>query len=153
MNNPLGRIPRVRNRLQPPHFLRDALSTKPRFDSAQMYENEHEVGSAINSWLSSKANTTSLKREDIHFTTKLATNSSYDAARASIRQSLKLSGMGHIDLFLLHSPYGGKHKRLECWKAVEDAIEDGEIKAGGVSNFGVKHVCSRPRRWNGTLAR
>jgi len=119
------------------------------FDSAQMYHNEKEVGTAITSFLSSKANTSALKREDIHFTTKLSSNTSYEAARKSIKNSLKQSGLGYIDLFLLHSPYGGKAKRLECWKAVEDAIDDGEVKIGGVSNFGVKHLQelldSRPR--------
>ncbi|KAI9815111.1 MAG: hypothetical protein M1827_002954 [Pycnora praestabilis] len=105
-----------------------------------MYDNEHEVGHSILTFLSSKSNEGGLKREDIHFTTKLASNTSYDAARRSIKQSLKKSGMEYIDLFLLHSPYGGKAKRLECWRAVEDAIEDGEIKTGGVSNFGVKHL-------------
>lgn len=50
---------------------------------------------------------------------------------------------------MLHSPYGGKTARLESWRAVEDAIEEGEVKIGGVSNFGVKHikelVASKPR--------
>lgn len=105
-----------------------------------MYRNEREVGSAILAFLSSPSNTSSLKREDIHFTSKLASNTSYEAARKSIKQSVEQSGLGHIDLFLLHSPYGGKVKRLECWRAVEDAIEDGEVRTGGVSNFGVKHV-------------
>ena len=105
-----------------------------------MYRNEREVGSAILAFLSSPSNTSSLKREDIHFTSKLASNTSYEAARKSIKQSVNQSGLGYIDLFLLHSPYGGKVKRLECWRAVEDAIEEGEIKTGGVSNFGVKHV-------------
>ena len=109
-------------------------------DSAQMYRNEREVGSSILAYISSPSNTSSLKREDIHFTSKLASNTSYDAARKSIKQSVKQSGLGYIDLFLLHSPYGGKTKRMECWKAVEDAIEDGEVKTGGISNFGVKHV-------------
>ena len=109
-------------------------------DSAQMYHNEREVGSSILAYISSAANTSSLKREDIHFTSKLASNTTYDAARKSIKRSVKESGLGYIDLFLLHSPYGGKAKRLECWRAVEDAIDDGEVKSGGVSNFGVKHV-------------
>lgn len=106
-----------------------------------MYRNEGQVGSAVQSFLSSPNNTSSLKREDIHFTSKLASNTSYEAARKSIKQSVKQSGLGYIDLFLLHSPYGGNSKRLECWKAVEDAIDDGEVVTGGVSNFGVKHVC------------
>ncbi|KAG7004562.1 eukaryotic translation initiation factor 5A-2 [Physcia stellaris] len=114
-----------------------------------MYHNEKEVGRSILSFLSSNSNTTGLKREDIHFTSKLASNTSYEAARRSIKQSVKQCGLGYIDLFLLHSPYGGKSQRLDCWRAVEDAIDDGEIKTGGISNFGVKHMeellASKPR--------
>ncbi|RMZ74839.1 hypothetical protein DV737_g5688, partial [Chaetothyriales sp. CBS 132003] len=110
-------------------------------DSAQMYGNEGECGQAILSWLNDRSsNPCGLKREDIFFTSKLASNTSYTAARKSISQSVKTSGLGYIDLFLLHSPYGGKRVRLESWKAIEDAIEAGEIKSGGVSNYGVKHL-------------
>jgi len=109
-------------------------------DSAQMYHNEHEVGVAIKNFLASPANKQGLKRKDVWFTTKLASNSSYDAARKSIKQSIEKSGLDYIDLFLIHSPYGGKKARLESWRAVEDAIEDGEVRTGGISNFGVKHV-------------
>ena len=109
-------------------------------DSAQMYDNERESGQAVLDFLASPSNTGSLQREDIHFTSKLASNSSYDIARKSIKRSVKECGLGYIDLFLLHSPYGGKKARLESWRAVEDAIEAGEIKTGGVSNYGVKHV-------------
>ncbi|KAF2142641.1 uncharacterized protein K452DRAFT_318227 [Aplosporella prunicola CBS 121167] len=105
-------------------------------DSAQMYHNERESGQAIKSFLTSSG----LKREDVHFTTKLASNGTYDAARRSIKQSLKACDLGYIDLFLLHSPYGGPEARLESWRAVEDAIQEGEIKSGGVSNYGVKHL-------------
>lgn len=119
-------------------------------DSAQMYRNEKDCGQAIMSFLNDKAmNTAGLKREDIFFTSKLASNTGYDAARRSIKQSVQASGLGYIDLFLLHSPYGGKNARLSSWRAIEDAIEDGEIRIGGVSNFGVKHldelVDSQPR--------
>ncbi|MCJ1430135.1 hypothetical protein MMC29_008050 [Sticta canariensis] len=110
------------------------------FDSAQIYHNEHEVGSTVISFLSSGMNTSGLTREDIFYTTKLFENTSYEAAKISIQQSLQKSKMGYIDLFLLHSPYGGKEKRLESWKAVENAIEEGTVKSGGVSNFGVKHL-------------
>jgi diketogulonate reductase-like aldo/keto reductase len=108
-----------------------------------MYHNEREVGSSILAFLSGPSNTSSLKRDDVYFTSKLASNTSYETARKSIKQSVKQSGLGYIDLFLLHSPYGGKTKRLESWKAVEDAIEEGEVRTGGVSNFGVKHVILR----------
>jgi len=105
-----------------------------------MYQNERETGEAIKSFLASKANSQGLKREHIHFTTKLATNTTYDRARKSITDSVKRSGLGYVDLFLLHSPYGGKDLRLQSWRAVEDAVDAGEIKMGGVSNYGVKHV-------------
>ncbi|KAF2027857.1 Aldo/keto reductase [Setomelanomma holmii] len=109
-------------------------------DSAEMYRNEKEAGKAVQDYLSSKANTQSLEREDIHFTSKLASNGSYDAARKAIKRSVKECGLGYIDLFLLHSPYGGKKARLDSWRAVEDAIQDGEVRIGGVSNYGVKHL-------------
>jgi diketogulonate reductase-like aldo/keto reductase len=108
-----------------------------------MYHNEKQAGSAILDFLSSDANTEALQRGDVHFTSKLASNSAYDAAREAIKKSVRECGLGYIDLFLLHSPYGGKKARLESWRAVEDAIEAGEVRAGGVSNYGVKHVCSQ----------
>lgn len=106
-----------------------------------MYRNEKNCGQAILSWLKDKnANTAGLKREDIFFTSKLASNSSYATARKSIKKSVEACGLGYIDLFLLHSPYGGKAARLASWKAVEDAVLEGEVKIAGVSNFGVKHL-------------
>lgn len=119
------------------------------FDSAQMYHNEKQVGHAILDYLKQHPD---LKREDIHYTTKLASNSDYDQARRSITKSVKECGLGYIDLFLLHSPYGGKQKRLESWRAVEDAVNDGEVRIGGVSNFGVKHVSIVPAHIREMLA-
>lgn len=112
------------------------------FDSAEWYANEREVGNGIKSWLKSSQNTNGLKREDVWFTSKLKTNSNYEAVRRAIKKSVQQCGLGYLDLYLLHSPYGGKARRLESWKAVEDAIDEGEIRAGGVSNFGVRHVCN-----------
>ncbi|KAL7776842.1 hypothetical protein CFE70_007262 [Pyrenophora teres f. teres 0-1] len=119
------------------HSMDDACT---RVDSAQMYRNERESGKAISDFLQSEANTDSLTREHVHFTSKLASNSAYETARKAISRSVKEAGLGYIDLFLLHSPYGGKQARLDSWRAVEDAINDGQVKTGGVSNYGVKHV-------------
>ena len=111
------------------------------FDSAQWYGNERQTGKAILDYLASNENTEGLKREDINYTSKLRENStSYDTVRKSIRKSVDACGLGYIDLFLLHSPYGGKEARLTSWRAVEDAVEAGEVKMAGVSNYGVKHV-------------
>jgi diketogulonate reductase-like aldo/keto reductase len=112
------------------------------FDSAQMYNNEREVGSSISAYLKAHPE---LKREDIHYTSKLANNEkSYQAVRKSITQSVKECGLGYIDLFLLHSPYGGKEARLSSWKALEDAVLEGEVRIPGVSNYGEKHVSHFP---------
>ncbi|KAI5784721.1 NADP-dependent oxidoreductase domain-containing protein [Geopyxis carbonaria] len=101
-------------------------------DSAAWYHNEAACGRAIAA--------SGIPREDVFFTTKLQTNSSYDATRKAIKASLRECALGYVDLYLLHSPYGGREKRRECWRAVEDAIEAGEVKSGGVSNFGVAHL-------------
>ncbi|KAM3420644.1 hypothetical protein BST61_g3900 [Cercospora zeina] len=129
------------------HAVRHALDAGYRaVDSAQMYHNEREVGDAIQTWLRAHPEVT---RKDIHYTTKLASNSDYDRARKSITKSVKECGLGYVDLFLLHSPHGGKHARLESWEAVQDAIEAGEVRSGGVSNYGEKHIdellSSKPR--------
>ena len=98
------------------------------FDSAQMYRNEKQVGKAILEYLKAHPE---LKREDIHYTSKLAANNDYNTARKSITKSVEECGLGYIDLFLLHSPYGGKQKRLESWRALEDAVNDGEVRIPG----------------------
>ncbi|KAL7268325.1 hypothetical protein RUND412_009057 [Rhizina undulata] len=108
-------------------------------DSAAWYHNEAEVGRAIRGFLASPANP-GLSREDVFFTTKLQTNTSYNVTRKAIKESLRKSGLEKIDLYLLHSPYGGTRKRLECWRAVEDAVLAGEVDSAGVSNFGVRHL-------------
>lgn len=113
-------------------------------DCAQMYHNERQVGQAILKYLEAHPE---VKREDIHYTTKLASNSDYNTARKSITKSVKECGLGYIDLFLLHSPYGGKRDRLESWRAVEDAVQDGEVRIGGVSNYGEKHVRMPPHHY------
>lgn len=111
------------------------------FDSAQMYHNEREAGNAISTFLSGPENTANLTREDVFYTSKLSSNSTYyDTIRRSIKKSVEISGLGYIDLFLLHSPYGGREARLTSWKALEDAVDDGEVRMIGVSNFGVGHV-------------
>jgi diketogulonate reductase-like aldo/keto reductase len=111
------------------------------FDCAQMYHNERQAGKAINDFLASSENKSGLKREDIWYTSKLAScDTSYDAVRRSVKKSVEASGLGYIDLFLLHSPYGGKQARLTSWKALEDAVDAGEIRAAGVSNFGSAHI-------------
>lgn len=111
------------------------------FDCAQMYYNEREAGAAIMEFIDSDRNTQGIQREDVFYTTKLNSNSlSYTTVRRSIKNSVDISGLGYVDLFLLHSPIGGKSSRLTSWTALEAAVVDGEVRMAGVSNYGVSHI-------------
>ncbi|KAJ9128318.1 hypothetical protein QFC24_000611 [Naganishia onofrii] len=106
-------------------------------DTAEWYENEHACGRAISDWLEDHPLTT---REEIFYTTKLKTNVSRLDTVDKIKKSLKTSTLSYIDLYLLHSPIGGKGVREECWKGCMDAKEYGWVKSIGVSNYGVAHI-------------
>ncbi|RPA75489.1 putative aldo-keto reductase [Ascobolus immersus RN42] len=117
--------------------VRTALEVGYRgIDSAEWYCNEHQIGATLTEFLASSP----LSRTDIFFTSKVQRNISYDDTRASIRQCIRLSQMGYVDLYMLHTPKGGREKRLECWRALEDAVESGEVRTIGVSNFGVEEL-------------
>lgn len=79
-----------------------SLSGYRAVDSAQMYHNERDVGNAINDFLSSTANASKLSREDIHYTSKLASNSDYNTARKSIKRSVKECGLGKYSKRICH---------------------------------------------------
>lgn len=52
-------------------------------------------------------------------------------------------GGEYVDLFLVHTPYGGpnaKRERREMWLALERAFEEGGARAIGVSNYKVEHL-------------
>ena len=106
-------------------------------DTAQAYGNEVGVGEGIKA--------SGLKREDIYVTTKVqAEHKSYKKAKKSIDESLEKLGLDYIDLILIHCPqpwmlFRGKRRffkeNIEVWKALEDAYNEGKVKAIGVSNF------------------
>lgn len=111
-----------------------ALKTGYRHvDSAIAYRNEAPSASGI---IKSK-----LPRNEVFFTSKIPPKSmTYKDAMACVNESLKKTGLEYIDLFLLHSPYGGKQGRLGAWKALVEAVEAGKVKSIGVSNYGVHHL-------------
>lgn len=88
--------------------------------------------------------TASIPREEIFVSTKLAAEiKQYDRAEAAINQSLTTMGLDQIDLMLIHSPQpwddfrGGDYAEgnRQAWRALEDAYNDGKLRAIGVSNF------------------
>ena len=117
----------------------DAIAIGYRhIDTAQAYANEEGVGEAIRA--------SRVSRDEIFLTTKLAAEiKSYEQAVAAIDGSLARTGVGQLDLMIIHSPqpwamFGGDDRcfegNREAWRALEDAYHAGKLRAIGVSNFG-----------------
>lgn len=105
-------------------------------DTAQAYGNERGVGEGIR--------TSGVPREELFVSTKLAAEiKDHDGAVAAIDGSLNTLELDYIDLFLIHSPQpwddfrGGDYAEgnRAAWRALEEALEAGKLRAIGVSNF------------------
>lgn len=119
--------------------VKEALEVGYRhIDTAQAYQNEAGIGLALQE--------TKLNRQDIFITTKLDGNiKNYNDSVSAIEESLKKLKVDYIDLMLIHSPQPWDsfrdenatfyNENLEVWKALEEAYEDGKLRAIGVSNF------------------
>ena len=94
-------------------------------DTATAYFNEEEVGKAVRD--------SGIPREEIFVTSKLwLSHYGYERAKAGIERSLRKLGLGYIDLYLIHQPYGDVPG---AWKAMEEAKLEGRLKSIGVSNM------------------
>jgi len=104
-------------------------------DTAQYYENEAEVGRALQE--------SNLPREEVYITTKILfagddAESTYAKLVASVE---KLAGKdGYVDLFLIHSPNFGAGARKLMWQALEKLKSEGKTRDIGVSNYGIGHM-------------
>lgn len=109
----------------------DALNVGYRMiDTAQAYQNEEGVGTAIRK--------SGIKRENVFLVDKVwMGNYEDDAAARSIDESLHKLGTDYIDLMLLHQPFGD---RYNAYRALEDALKAGKVRAIGVSNFYPEHL-------------
>lgn len=106
--------------------VRDALEVGYRLiDTAQSYFNEEEVGNAIAG--------SGIPREEIFLTTKVwIEHYGYDAARASVLESMEKLQVDYLDLCLLHQPFGDAYG---AYRALEDLYDEGKLRAIGISNF------------------
>lgn len=107
-------------------------------DTAQAYGNERGVGEGVRQ--------SGIHREEVFITSKVAAeHKSYESAAKSIDDTLKLMGMDYLDMMIIHSPQPWKEvnqsenrykkENQEVWRALEDALEAGKLRAIGVSNF------------------
>lgn len=104
----------------------DAIESGYRhIDTAASYQNETEVGNAIK--------TAGIGRGELFITTKLwLQDTNYEGAKAQFQRSLNRLQMDYVDLYLIHQPYGDVHG---AWRAMEELMAEGRIRAIGVSNF------------------
>ena len=94
-------------------------------DTAQAYGNEEAVGNAIRKC--------GVPREELFITTKVwVSNAGYKKAKESLRESLQKLQTKYIDLVLIHQPFGDYYG---TYRAMEEAYQEGWIRAIGVSNF------------------
>lgn len=97
-------------------------------DTANAYMNERGVGRGIRR--------SGVKREDIFLVTKLWPTEYADGAKA-IDDTLERLGTDYLDLLLLHQPVGDW---IAGYKAMEEALEAGKIRALGLSNFTEENI-------------
>jgi 2,5-diketo-D-gluconate reductase A len=104
----------------------DALAAGYRaVDTAASYLNEEAVGRAIAA--------SGIPRDELFVTTKLwIQDASEVKARAAFERSLHRLGLDHLDLYLIHQPFGDYYG---AWRAMEQLQADQLSRAIGVSNF------------------
>ena len=107
-------------------------------DTAQAYGNERGVGEGVR--------TCGLPREQIFVTSKVAAeHKDYKSAADGIDDTLRKMGLDYLDMMIIHSPQPWKEVNQsdnryvegnrEAWRALEDALKAGKLRAIGVSNF------------------
>lgn len=102
-------------------------------DTAQMYQNEAEVGEAVERF----------GRSEVFLTSKLDNGFHRpDDARRAFDETLRRLRTDTIDLFLVHWPlptlYDGDF--VSTWRTLGEFVADGRARSVGVSNFQVPHL-------------
>lgn len=125
-------------------------------DCAYAYENEEEVGKAINDAISEGT----VKREDLFITSKLwLCFFRRDRAQLCVKKILSKLNTPYLDLCLVHWPMSfgdsdtdllpvgadgkviaGTIDYLEAWQGLEDCVNAGLIKSIGISNFNTQQI-------------
>ena len=113
------------------------------FDTAQAYGNERGVGEGIR--------TCGVPREELFVVSKVAAeHKTYEEAKAGIDETLKKMGLDYLDMMIIHSPQPWvevnqsdnryKEGNRQAWRALEEAYNEGKLKAIGVSNFQIEDI-------------
>ncbi|MBQ1082066.1 aldo/keto reductase [Nocardiopsis sp. B62] len=108
----------------------EALSVGYRLiDTAAAYFNEREVGEGIRR--------SGLDRSEVFVETKVwISDYGYDRTLHAFDKSAGKLGVEQIDLLLLHQPVPTRFDdTVEAYRALETLLDDGRVRAIGVSNF------------------
>ena len=112
-----------------------ALDTGYRHvDTAAAYGNEREVGEAIRS--------SGIPRSEIFIETKIwISDYGYDATLHAFDKSAGKLGVDRIDLLILHQALPSRFDlTVDAYRALEQLLADGRVRAIGVSNFMRDHL-------------
>lgn len=112
-------------------------------DTAQVYGNERGVGQGVREC--------GISRDELFVVSKVAAEcKTYKETVASIDKSLSRMGLNYLDMMIIHSPQPWaevnqsdnryEEGNREAWKALEDALKEGKLKAIGLSNFQIHDI-------------
>ncbi|MDO9557748.1 MAG: aldo/keto reductase [Coriobacteriia bacterium] len=100
-------------------------------DTASLYGNEHGIGEALR--------VSGVSREDVFVTSKVWNDEQgYAETLAALDRSLECLGTSYLDLYLVHWPI--KSTLAPTWRAMEEALASGKVRAIGVCNFLRHHL-------------
>lgn len=123
------------------------------FDFALIYENEKEIGKALENIFKSGL----IKREELFIASKLW-NTYHDHVNEGIEQSIKDLKLEYLDLYMIHWPVHAKPDSKmrsiyengkvilnefdikKLWPRMENLVKKGLVKSIGVSNFGIENI-------------
>lgn len=95
------------------------------FDTAACYGNERAVGAALAE--------SDVARGDAFLVSKVwIQDAGYERTMRSFEKTLENLRTDYLDLYLIHMPYGDYHG---SWRAMEDLLKEGRVRAIGVCNF------------------
>ena len=114
--------------------VRTALETGYRLvDTAENYRNEDGVGQGLRD--------SGVPREEVVITTKFNKEwHSVEGVRQAWRASIERLGVEYLDIFMVHWPNPGHDRYVDAVRGLAALLEDGSIRAIGVSNFTPAHL-------------